>query len=175
MLGSLTGPCLRSADALKQVWLDEFKNYHPTNNMTNILHELGKTAFPGITRFVASENFVINTSDDAIVKISYLGKNFPVWFMDKIENDIQPSTLSCLKLLKNANDKEIVDDAGGEKKVEVSLTEMFYLISKQPNGEVEILLRNGKVNFFYIRDISDVLRTIRLAGWWVGYSCNSPA
>lgn len=139
--------------------------------MTNILQKISEVSFPGTVRFVASENFVIGTSDDTSVKISYLGKNFPLWFLDKVESNILLSTLIYSKLMKNADDTEIVSTIGGEEKSEVTLAEMFYLMSLQPSGEEGILLNDGGVNFFYVRDISDVLRTIRLlwqdGGWGI--------
>ncbi|MEY4602542.1 MAG: hypothetical protein RL292_483 [Candidatus Parcubacteria bacterium] len=139
--------------------------------MTSILQKIEEVGFPGTARFVASENFVINPSEDASVKISYLGKNFPVWFLDKVENDISPLTFTYSKLLKSSNDTEIISALEGEGKAEVFLAEMFYLMSLQPSGEEGILLHNGGVNFFYIRDVSGVFRTIRLlwqdSGWGI--------
>ena len=134
-----------------------------------LLQKIGEVSFSGSAKFVASENFIINTSDEAPAKISYLGKNFPVWFVDKIENNISQSTLVYSKLLKSANDNEIILTLGGEERAEVSLSEMFYLMSLQPSGEEGILLSSGNVNFFYVKDISGTLRAIRLlwknGGW----------
>lgn len=139
--------------------------------MTTILKKIDTITFPGSTIFVTSENFVINTSEDASVKISYLGKNFPLWFLDKVENNIPPSTITYSKLIRNANDIEILADIGSEKNAELFLAEMLYLMSLQPKGENGVLLNDGGVNFFYIKDASGVLRTIRLlwqeGGWGI--------
>jgi hypothetical protein len=139
--------------------------------MTEILQKIDEISFPGTDRFIASENFVINTSEDASVKISYLGKNFPLWFLDKIESNILLSTLRYSKLMKSTDDPEIISAIGGEEKLGVTLAEMFYLMSKQPKGEEGILLNDGRVNFFYVRDASNILRTIRLlwqdGGWGI--------
>ena len=133
-----------------------------TPDESNILLKIGEVTFPRTLRFVPSENFIIDTSDGTKVKISYLGKNFPVWFLDKIETDTPSLTLVYSKLLKGANNTEIISTIGGEDKAEVFLSEIFHQISEQPNGENGILLNNGDVNFFYVRDVSGILRTIRI-------------
>jgi hypothetical protein len=139
--------------------------------MINMLQKIGEISFPGRERFVVSESFVIDTSGDTPVKISYLGKNFPSWFLDKVESSLLPSELMYSVLTESANDTEIVSFLGGEEKVETYLAEMFYLMSLQPNGEEGVLLNNGDVNFFYVRDTSDTLRTIRVlwqdGGWGI--------
>lgn len=139
--------------------------------MTNILQKIDTVTFPGTVKFAASENFVINTLESAPIKISYLGKNFPVWFGEKVENDLPPSTLTYSKLMQDSNDTEILGAISNKENEDVFLCEMFYLMSKQPNGEEGILLNDGGVNFFYIKDVSGVLRTIRLlwqdGGWGI--------
>lgn len=139
--------------------------------MTTPLQKIDTITFPGTEKFLASGNFIINISENTSVKISYLGKNFPLWFMGKVESDIPHSTLSYSRLIKNANDNEIIDALGDAEKVNVFLAEMFYLMSLQPYGEEGVLLNNGGVNFFYIKDTSGTLRTIRLlwqdGGWGI--------
>lgn len=125
----------------------------------------------GAVQFITSEHFNIDTSGDALVKISYLGKNFPVWFGNKVECDIPPSTLTYSTLMQGASDPEIISALGGAEKAETHLAQMFYLMSLQPHGENGILLNDGGVNFFYIKDITGTLRTIRLlwqdGGWGI--------
>ena len=139
--------------------------------MTDILQKINETTFPGAMRFVASENFVVNISENSKMKISYLGNNFPAWLLDKVENEVPLSALICSRLVKNSTDEDIITALGGETKAETFLAEMFHQMSLQPNGEEGILLNNGEVNFFYIRDSSDSLRTIRLlwqnGGWGI--------
>lgn len=139
--------------------------------MIGTLQKINDIAFPGAQRLVASEKFVIDISEDAKCKISYLGKNFPAWFINKVETDIPLSVLTYSKLTKSANDTEIVSALGGEEKAELFLAEMFYLMFQQPKGEEGVLLRTGEVNFFYVRDMSGVLRTIRVlwqeGGWGI--------
>jgi hypothetical protein len=80
-------------------------------------------------------------------------------------------TLTYSTLLKSANDVEIVNALDGEGKAEVFLAEMFSQISTQPNGEAGNLLNDGGDNFFYAKDVSGALRTIRVlwqdGGWGI--------
>ena len=65
----------------------------------------------------------------------------------------------------------IIPELGGETKVETTLSEMFSLIRKQPDGEEGVLLNNGWANILYIRDQNGVLRAVGVrwgdGGWGV--------
>jgi hypothetical protein len=139
--------------------------------MPNIIQKIDELPVTGTGQFVVSEHFNIDTSDDALVKISYLGKNFPVWFGDKVESDIPPSTLTYSTLVQGASDPEIISALGGAENAETHLAHMFHLMSLQPHGEAGVLLNDGCVNFFYIKDTTGTLRTIRLlwqdGGWGI--------
>ena len=131
------------------------------------------------SKFVAKDNFVLDTSDKAEVKISYLGDNFKAWFLagvGKIEDPISKQILRYGKLRKSATDMPrkpgeaaIIPELGGETKVETTLSEMFSLIRKQPDGEEGVLLNNGWANILYIRDQNGVLRAVSVdwsdGGW----------
>lgn len=139
--------------------------------MNDLLQKIDSVAFPGTVSFVASVHFKLDISSETHVKISYLGKNFPVWFGDTVEHNIPASTLSYSRLTHDANDNEIMSILDGTEHVETSLAEMFYMMSLQPHGEEGRLLNDGGVNFFYIKDTSNILRTIRLlwqdGGWGI--------
>ena len=131
------------------------------------------------SKFVAKDNFVLDTSDKAEVKISYLGDNFKAWFLagvGKIEDPISKQILRYGKLRKSATDMPrkpgeaaIIPELGGETKVETTLSEMFSLIRKQPDGKEGVLLNNGWANILDIRDQNGVLRAVsvywRDDGW----------
>jgi len=156
---------------------DEFRKILGLGSLESIpeplLELIGSTmVIPAMTeKFVAREKFVRDTSKKARVKISYLGDNFSIWFLGKIEESFGGSTLWCGKLRKASVDAPILSELGGEAKAETSLTEMFALMEKQANGEDGILLTNGYANIFYIRDINDVLRAVGCSwnddGWFV--------
>lgn len=116
--------------------------------------------------FIAKEKFVIDTSDEAEVKISYLGDNFKNIFINKIETLPASSTLRYYKLLKRLVDDDIIDELGGKDVTESGLYCMFFLMRKQGRGQSGALLVNGYANIFYIRDDNSVLWAV--ACYWGG-------
>jgi len=125
-----------------------------------------KIVVPAIGKFVAKDNFVVNTGKKTKVKIPYLGNNFQKWFLDKVEEDVPETTLSSRRVLKWLEDKEIIAGVGGEILAETRLTQVFYLISQQSNGEEGVLLANGYANIFYVRDVDSLLRPVGV--FWDG-------
>lgn len=127
-------------------------------------------------KFVASEKFVVNTGPNARVKICGLGSNFQNWFLDKVEEPIGETTLRCQSLRKASRDIPIINELGGEEKVETTLTEIYALMERQKNGEKGILLTSGSVNVFYDPDINGTLRAVLVlwddwdGGWGVSAS-----
>jgi hypothetical protein len=129
--------------------------------------------------FVARKHFVADTSRKAKVKISYLGDNFCLWFLDKVEEPFIGSELRYGRLRKLSVDAPIIAELGGEEKAETTLTELRQALEKQPNGKMGDLLIDGCANIFYIRDVNGVLRAVhahwRGGGWRVfAYSVEGP-
>lgn len=122
---------------------------------------------PGLASFTASQNFVVDTSRKAKLKISYLSDNFKANFLQKDESDeVAAEELAVNKLLENAFDPAIITALGGEAKVEITLGQFFAVFAKQPNGEKGALLTNGYANVGYVRDVNGVLWTV--FGYWSG-------
>ena len=122
--------------------------------------------------FVAKEKFIVNTGKRAKVKISYIGGNFWVYFIGKIEQPFSGSAIYGRKLKEDSVDAPILTELGGEDKVETTLTEIYVAMSAQPNGENGGLLAVCNINYvniFYVRDINGILRTVRVLwevdGW----------
>lgn len=144
-------------------------------------------------RFIAREKFVINTKNDAPVKISYLGDNFKEWFLGKVEEPKGASTLRPHLLKKSSLDGPIIAELGGEAKAETTLAEIYEAMELQRSGEDGVLLTNGRANIFYVRDKRLLLCAVDVrwsddgwhvlalsikypAGWLDGrhvFSCNS--
>lgn len=143
----------------------------PTPSILELVSTIVVNATTG--KFVAKEKFVRDTGCKAKVKISYLGDNFTEWFLfsgsGKTEDPTSEQTLRYHKLRKSSVDGPIITEIGGEEKSETTLTEMFFLMEKQGNGEAGVLLNNGYVNIFYIRDQKGVLRAVYVywsdGGW----------
>lgn len=147
---------------------------------TSIVNWLGNIVLPATTeKFVASEKFVVNTTDATKTKISYLDGELKSWFLGKTEDPIGEVSIRYGVLAESANSRKIIEDLGGEEKSETTLTEMFYLMEKQGQGEEGMLLINGRANIFYIKDQKGVLRAVgvywRDGGWFVvAYSVELP-
>ena len=118
-------------------------------------------------KFVAKKKFIIDTSDKAKIKISYLGDNFQEWFLSKTEKSIEATKLRYSRLTECSVDEPIITELGGEEKAETTLTEVFSLMEKQPNGKDGDLLNNGYANIFYVRDADGVFRAVSVR-WGVG-------
>ncbi|MFI5260536.1 MAG: hypothetical protein ACHQU0_01960 [Candidatus Paceibacteria bacterium] len=133
-----------------------------------LLERLSTTiAVPAMTQFIAKDNFVIDTSKNAKVKISYLGDNLKANFLQKVESDeVAAEELTINKLLENSFDPAIITALGGEAKVEITLGQFFAAFAKQPKGEAGTLLTNGYANVGYIRDVNGVLWAV--FGRWGG-------
>lgn len=122
-------------------------------------------------RFIARDKFVVNTKNNAPVKISGLGSNFKEWLLDKIEEPKPASTLRPYLLKRSSVDGPIIAELGGEAKSETTLAEIYEIMEMQRNGEDGMMLNDGCANIFYVRDKRSVLRAVsvcwRDVGWYV--------
>lgn len=178
-LKEITGPLnqlfINLAGENGQTWFEEFKKFlrkEPCWPKQPILEFLGAVTIPARTeRFFAKEKFVVNAKPTAPVKIGFISDTFTQWFGGKIEDPMTQQALRCAKLRKSSVDRPIIEELGGEKKAETTLAEVYALTEQQPNGEDGILLTNGYANIFYVRDVSGVLRAVRVHwrgdGWYV--------
>lgn len=122
-------------------------------------------------KFVAKQRFV---KDSKEIKFYGIWDNFTSWFLaddGKIEEHVGEQTLSYGNLTKDSVDGPIIEELGGEAKVETTLSAVYDLLLKQPKGEEGVMLTNGYANIFYIKDINGTLRVVgvywRGGGWGV--------
>ncbi|MBU4223902.1 hypothetical protein KJ934_01610 [Patescibacteria group bacterium] len=115
-----------------------------------------------VTVSATTKKFVVRDYVQKLRKTKnvYASSNFEKLFFDKTVEPISEQELNYHKLTKNSVDGPIIDELGGEAKVETTLAEMFSLIALQPNGEDGVSLTNGYANVFYIRDVVGVLRAV---------------
>jgi hypothetical protein len=83
---------------------------------------------PGAKEFVAKKKFVVDTSESARVRISYLGETFKRVMLPKVERDIAEADLKLQKLLdasldlpENSEKLGTIAGLGGMEKAEASL------------------------------------------------------
>ncbi len=104
-------------------------------------------------KFVVKENFVVDTSRRAKVKISGLGSNFRNWFLNTVENLPPVGKLDQFILPESMYDKDIVVKLGGVAKAITSMGKVSGLMELQPEGpesDPGQLHTDGKANIFYV-------------------------
>lgn len=143
---------------LTQVLDDTF---HVANN---ILEYIKSVALPAIDVFRAEDFFKEDTSDQATVKISYLGPNFKAKFLKKVETGIVATVIKAYKLLVSSLDPEIMTAIGKDRVI--SLAHLAELLKAQDHGQEGFLLVNGWSNIFYIEDVDGV--TCAVHARWLG-------
>lgn len=130
------------------------------------------TVIPATTKkFIAEDNFKVNTSKNAKVKISYLGDNFFFLFLEKIEEAFAGSIIYGRHLNHDSLDDPIICELGDEKQAKTTLTEIFTMMERQAKGEEGELLNDGRVNIFYVEDVKGILWTVGVSleedGWFI--------
>ena len=134
----------------------------------------------GTKKFVAAKNYVINTDENARVRISYIGGNFKTYLLSKVEHDIAASDLNLQKLRrssidlpKNADEPGTIAGLGGLEKAETGLYEFFETLAhKQATKDFSWVVG-------YVRDDNNVLWAVHARwnddGWLVeAYSVTNP-
>lgn len=125
-------------------------------------------------KFVVKDNFKVDISKMAKVKISYLSVDFQRWFSAKVEHPFAGSKILGRKLENNSIDGPIIYELGGQEKAEITLAEIYAMMTDQFNGKNGCLLNNEWANIFYVNDVNGTLRTVFVAwvngGWRVGAS-----
>lgn len=125
--------------------------------------------------FIAKEKFVVDTSNRAKVKISYLGKEFQEKFLGKIESAWGSYWLRRYKLLWDLDDDRIISEIGNKNVIKSTLYGIFSLMEKQGHGQSGALLTNGHKNIFYIYNDEGNLWSVncfwRDDGWLIYADC----
>lgn len=146
-------------------WYEKlFRLYQEGLPKTPILDTLITLSVPETNeQFVARMKFVVDPPSNGMS----FNEEFIEWFLSgdgKVEDPIGGQTLCCAQLLDTVFFAQpIINELGGEKKAETTLTELFYLIERQKNGQLCMLNANGKANRFFIRDCNKILRDIDMA------------
>ena len=91
---------------------------------------------PGVKEFIVKQKFIVDTSENARVRISYLGDNFKKYLLQKVERDIAASDLKLSKLKRSQHDLPMSDEEpgtiaglGGLTKAETTLYEFYETLA----------------------------------------------
>ncbi|TRZ64267.1 MAG: hypothetical protein D4Q79_01870 [Spirochaetia bacterium] len=162
---------VRDANNIADVNRDKLRQFFGLKPLgPSLLRFIGEVNIPATTeKFVARNKFVVDTGENAPVKISYLGDNFQEWFLGKIEESAAETTLRYAELVESSIDKPILSELGDT--AETTLSAVYALMERQQNREDGALLTNGYANIFYVRDVNGELRAVRVywrgGGWGV--------
>lgn len=154
-------------------WLTEFKRFvrkEPCwvkDPVFRLFRLVTTIPVPAIERFVVRDNFVVDTSDRARVKIGHLSNNFKKCFLCNEEWLSEATELKVWELPESWKDKLIIDSLGGN--AEITLGQLFSVLAKQPGGEKGHLLVDGWANSAYIRSGGNILQSVS-ARWIKDYS-----
>ncbi len=138
-----------------------------------LLESVASFKVPGAKEFIAKKRFVVDTSENARVRISWLGGNFKTNFLGKTETNVVECELKLKKLRKASLDASIIVEQGGEEKAEISLCEYYETLAhKQATRDFSWLVA-------YIRDVNGILWAVSArwggGGWRVeAYSVDYP-
>ncbi|MBI4067919.1 hypothetical protein HY413_00740 [Candidatus Kaiserbacteria bacterium] len=112
----------------------------------------------GAKEFIAKKKFVVNTSEDAHVRISYLGDNFKKTMLSKTERDVNETELRLSKLKQASLDAPIITELGD--RAEISLVAFYETLAHKQ------VARDYTWVIGYIRDVSGVLWAV--GAYWYG-------
>lgn len=123
-------------------------------------------------RFVADSHFVVDTSEEAGVKIACLWETFRTNFATKVETGIPAGRLRLHRLLQDSTDTSIIAELGPAH--ETYLADLWKKLRQQRGGEPGYLSLDEPGNIFYIRDVYGVLQSVYVSwaacygGWTIG-------
>lgn len=117
---------------------------------------------PDTKEFIAKQKFVVDTSENVRVRISYLGNNFKKYLLQKVERDIVADDLILSKLKRPQHDLPMsyeepgtIAGLGGLTKAETTLCEFYETLAhKQTIGDFSWAVG-------YVRDDNGVLWAVR--------------
>jgi hypothetical protein len=135
-----------------------------------ILDPIGTAVIaPTPENFIANERFVLASGPEATIQVTAIGGNFRSWFLSKPERPeptLGETRVRSNRLRKTTIDSLILNELGGEDKVETTLPQMYAMMLAQRNGEPGPLLNDGWYNIFYVRDVNGVLQAV-INHWYV--------
>ncbi len=147
------------------------------NKISDVISKIATVVVSATTeKFVAKDNFktIFSAGGRAEIRISFISHNFEEWFLAKVEDPFPGSTVYGYKLNKSLADTLTALEFYGkekEKVVETTLVELFSVMKRQADGRTGALLINGRANTFYVRDINNVLRVVKIlwydGGWYL--------
>lgn len=129
-----------------------------TNVAATLLKFIGTVQIAATGEFFARDHFVINNKS---VKFVYIDDVFKQLFLDQVEEPQEMVAIQANQLEWDSLDVTILRELGD--KAETTLSKIWELLKKQPNGEYGRLLTNGFANIFYVRDARGTTRVVNVS------------
>lgn len=140
----------------------------------SLMRFVGTTTIPArTTRFVPGDHFVVNTTEDAHVKISYVDPDFVRLFGKKIEGPTAETTLRYYKFSRSATFVSAIQELSNEVVVKTTPGELYAMMEAQPNGPKSVagpLFVNGSAQLFEMEDLNGVSRLMDVRWYGRGWS-----
>jgi len=134
-------------------------------NAKNLL-PVASTYVDGKDRFVTRDHFKVAVSEnDVAVRISHIGQAFRLFFMDRVEESVEPCRIGCFNLSAAVSDFDIQQELGTG--YALKLGHIWQLLKNQGHGEAGPLITNTWPNVFHIETNDGTILPVS-AQWW-GY------
>lgn len=176
---------IRNRDALAKVLRQALSSPVMQESKPPLLTIIGIIKVRLLSKFFkVVDHFFVNTEKNAPVKFCYIAPNFMLCFRPSSSStgvpgnglcwtaDVQETVLHYHTLDWSSEDSHIIDQLGGEAKVETTIPEIYALLERQGNGEDGALLTNGHSNIFYVREASSIRGLCAVGVYWVGDGWN---
>ncbi len=117
--------------------------------------------------FAVDTKFLLNTKVDHAVKIVDISYRFADWFFDKVEQPITERDLYCLSLSRPSLDASIISALCDGERFECLVADVFAVMKAcVSDASFRCRFYNGHANIFYVRDKSNILRSVDIC--WAG-------
>ncbi|MDP3881014.1 MAG: hypothetical protein Q8Q32_02440 [bacterium] len=147
---------------LQKLLSGEFPICRPLRFLKPLLEQESPKRFSADATFFAKES---------VLKIAFLSDHFRAAFSGK-EEQVTGEKPQAFSMPRTMTDSAIIADLGGVRATEISLSQVWEMLLRQPKGEEGLLLTNGVANIFYVRDAQGMMRAVRATwydvGWHVG-------
>lgn len=132
-----------------------------------LLINSGSFKTPEFSNFVVADHFIENGRRIVSgVNIRYMDDNFRNEFIGKIEDHSGGREIRYGNLREDSSQQSIFGILGGDRKMELSLAELWYLLEKQPrgrkNGDGYLEIDDHAGNLIFMRSRTGILIPINL-------------
>lgn len=171
-LSEIQGPFIQLLTNLSgedgETWFKELKKFLRKEPCwfgfkSEFLRYLGFAILPAATKkFVVKNYFIVYDTRPGPRLMLDLDQNFRDWFLDKVEEAQPKKILYYYETFWTEANISIINEFGGESVAETTLGDIYRMMSFQASGRSGKLDVKGYGNIFYVRDVNNCLRVVRV-------------